>query len=616
MYLYTHATLPAVIAIVLFIGILAQWLAWRTRIPAIVLLTLCGVLAGPVLHILAPAQQLGHALDTVIGLSVAIILFDGGLNLRFHELKHAVSGVRRLVYLGIPLSFALYSITAHYVGGIAWPVALVFGAIIVVTGPTVILPLLRQAMLTRRVSSYLKWEAIINDPIGALLAVLVFDYFLYAAHGQFSGRVVWNLAIAVAVAALLGGAVAYALSFLFRRDQVPEYLKHPLVLVVVVTVFVSANAIQDEAGLLAVTVMGIALGNMRLASIEEMRRFKEYLAVLLVSTVFILLAANLDTSVLRHLRWDGALVILVIMVLARPVAIWIATIGARMRKRERLLLAWIAPRGIVAAATAGVLAPRLAEAGYADAELLVPLTFTLIFVTVLVHGLTLGRLARTLGLAATARNRLLIVGASPWTTEFARTLLAAGGQVLMVDTSWHRLRAPRLTGIPVYYGEILSDSAASSMELHDVGMLLAATSNDAYNALVCSTFATQVGRGQAFQLPMYPADVADAKFFMRGVRGRIAFSEDALYEDLWNRLTQGWTFQKTRLSEGYSYEKYLAECSPESLQLLAVHAGGNLMLHSLNLTYMPKVGDTVLSFGPPRRETVAESSGDLVEEKV
>lgn len=604
MHLYAPVTLPAVIALVLFIGVLAQWVAWRTRIPAIVLLTLCGVLVGPVLHILMPEKQLGHALGTVINLSVAVILFDGGLNLRFHELKQAVSGVRRLVYLGVPLSFALYSVTAHYVGGIAWPVALVFGAIIVVTGPTVILPLLRQAMLTRRVASYLKWEAIINDPIGALLAVLVFDYFLYAAHGQFSGQVLWNLATAVTVAALLGGAVAYVLGMLFRRDQVPEYLKHPLVLAVVVTVFVAANAIQDEAGLLAVTMMGIVLGNMRLASIDEMRRFKEYLAVLLVSIVFVLLAANLDTAVLEHLRWDGAFVILMIMLVARPVAIWIATIGARMRKRERLLLAWIAPRGIVAAATAGVLAPRLAEAGYRDAELLVPLTFTLIFVTVLVHGLTLGRVSRALGLAATARNRLLIVGASPWTTELARTLIAADASVLMVDTSWHRLRAPRLAGIPVYYGEILSESAAASLEMHDVGVLLAATSNDAYNALVCSTFAPHLGRGLAFQLPMYSADVADAKLFMRGVRGRIAFGEEALYEDLWNHLTSGWVFQKTRLTENYLFENYLADCTPGTLQLLAVHAKGNLMLHSLNLSFAPKPGDTVVSFGPSKRETL------------
>ncbi len=597
-----HLDLAGAVALILVLGVAAQWIAWRIKLPAIILLSAAGLVAGPVLHVLQPSLQFGHALETIISLSVAVVLFDGGLNLRFHELRHAAIGVRRLVYLGVPISFVLYGLATHYIGGLSWPVALVFGAIIVVTGPTVILPLLRQARLTRRVASYLKWEAIINDPIGALLAVLVFEYFIYSASGRFSGQVAWNLAIAVVAGGLSGGIVAYLTGQAFRRHLVPEYLKLPITLALVIGVFVGANAVQNEAGLLAVTVMGIVMGNMHLPNIEEMRRFKEYITILLVSLIFIVLTANLNPRILSHLRWDGALLILVIMVVARPLAVWVATFGAGMPKRERLLLAWIAPRGVVAVATVGVLAPRLQAAGYQDANLLVPLMFALVFITVLIHGLTLERIARAFGLAAAVSNRVLIVGASPWATGFAQALIDSGANALVVDTSWHQLSGPRLTGIPVYYGEILSETAEAALELHDVGILIAATSNDAYNALVCTAFAPSIGRGQVFQLPMYAAEAGDPKGVTRGMRGRIAFGDEALYEELWRKLNLGWVFQKTHLTETYTFEKYLADCPQGSMQLMVVKPTGGLTLHTKSAPFSPGPEDTVISFGPSRKE--------------
>lgn len=600
-------SLGVAIALVLVIGVSLQWLAWRFRLPAIALLTVGGLLIGPVFGVLDPVREFGHALDTIISLSVAVILFDGGLNLRFHELSHSASGVRRLVYLGVPLGFVLYSLATHYIGGLSWQVALVFGAIIVVTGPTVILPLLRQTALRRRIASYLKWEGIINDPIGALLAVLVFEYFLYSGSGWFSWQVLWNLGRAVLAAGVLGGVAAYTLGIVFRRDLAAEYLKYPLALAMVIGVFVAANAVQDEAGLLAVTIMGIALGNMPLASIEELRRFKEYVSTLLIAVVFVLLTASLDPGVLRHLHWDGALLIVVIMFVARPLVVWLSTLGAGMPWQERLLLAWIAPRGIVAAAVAGVFAPRLMRAGYADAQLLVPLMFVLVFVTVVAHGSTLGLLARRLGLAAAKRNRLLIAGASPWSSELARTLHEAGIPVLIVDNSWHRLRVPRLAGVPVYYGELLSDSASEALELNDVGTLLAATSNDAYNAHVCMTFAPYLGQNQVFQLPMY-ASANDIKHYSRARRGHQAFGEGAQYEELWRWHMQGWAFRKTGLSESYTYEKYLQDCAEGTLQLITIGVDGTLHVHGPKLPYQPVAGDTVVSFGPLRSQQAASTA--------
>lgn len=603
-----HIDLAGAIALVLVIGVGAQWLAWRTRIPAIIVLILVGLIVGPGLHILRPAQQFGHALETIIGLSVAVVLFDGGLNLRFHELRQAAVGVRRLVYLGVPLSFAFYSLATHYIAGFSWPAATVFGAIIVVTGPTVILPLLRQAKLTRRVASYLKWEAIINDPIGALLAVLVFEYFLYSEGGGFSSRVAWDLGRAVLAGGVCGGGIAYLLGRAFRRHVVPEYLGLPITLALVIGAFVAANAVQDEAGLLAVTVMGIVMGNMHLPNIEEMRRFKEYLTILLVAIIFILLTASLEPQALEHLRWGGGLLIAVVVLLARPLAVWIATLGAGMPVRERLLLAWIAPRGVVAVATIGVLAPRMLDAGFADANLLVPLMFVLVFATVLVHGLSLERIARLFGLAAAASNRVLIVGATPWTAGFARILIESGANALIVANSWHHLSNARLAGVPVYYGEILSESTEAALDLYDVGVVLAATGNDAYNALVCTAFAPSIGRGLVFQLPMFAA-AGNANSVTREKRGRIAFQAEAHYDELRRRIDQGWVFRKTRLTEVYSYEKYLADSPEGTLQLMVIKSSGGLSMNAQSTAFAPAVGDTVISFGPSRKDnpSIAES---------
>jgi NhaP-type Na+/H+ or K+/H+ antiporter len=264
---------------ILVVGVGAQWLAWRVRMPAIVLLTGGGLLIGPIAGLVPGGPDMQHAIEPFVSLCVAVILFEGGLSLQRSELREAARGVRRLVYVGGPLSWLLGSVAAHQIMGLSWPVALVFGAIMVVTGPTVIMPLLRQAGLNRRVSSYLKWEGIVNDPIGALLAVLTFQFFVFAGEGQGWAAVVQGLASAIAVAAGLGWAMGWLVGRAFQRGLVPEYLKSPVMLTLVLLVYVLSNGVQDEAGLLTVTIMGIVVGNMSLPGLQDMKRFKEYITV-------------------------------------------------------------------------------------------------------------------------------------------------------------------------------------------------------------------------------------------------------------------------------------------------------------------------------------------------
>ncbi len=608
-----HLTVTIVTIVALGVG--AQWLAWRSHLPAIILLAVAGLLAGPVFGLIDPSEDLGSRIPAVISLCVAIILFEGGLNLQLHELKVAAAGVRRLVYLGAPLAWGFSSVAAHYIGGLGWPVSLVFGAIMVVTGPTVIMPMLRQARLNRRTASYFKWEGIVNDPIGALLAVLVFQFISFQGLGL--GGVATGLGWALLSGGLLGGVGGWLTGKAFQKGMVPEYLKSPVMLGLVLVVYVSSNALQHEAGLLAVTIMGITVGNMRLAGIQDMKRFKEYITVMLVAVVFVILTADLDREVLGRIDWRGAALVAAVLLLTRPATIMLATVGAGMDIRDRLLLSWIAPRGIVAAATAGVMGPALAERARAvaespetveaaaqlarDAEALLPLVFAVIFATVFFHGLSIRWLARRFDLAASDKEKVLIVGGSPWSIALASKLQESGIGVLLADSSWHNLRPARLAGVPTFYGEILSEFAEESVELSHIGTVLCATSNDAYNALVCTALAHDVGRSRVFQLPMGDSSEEDPRSVSRPLRGQQAFDKDALFERLWRRHVRGWKFYRTRITENYKYSDFLGTLPQEAMQIMLIRADGSVRFLAVQQQIEPAAGDTVLYYAPERQ---------------
>src|SRR6056297_203269 len=394
-----------IVLMILAAGLASQWIAWLLKLPGIVVLIAAGLVLGPItgwLDMETPSDQLTE----LIGLGVAIILFEGGMDLRLGELKKAGRGVGRLVFLGGPLTWALSALAAHYVLGLQWPVALVLGAILLVTGPTVIQPILRYARLNDRSASLLKWEGIVNDPIGVLLAVLTFQYFTIDGDG-FSETML-GLGGAIVTAILLGGVGGWLLGKLYQRGGVPEHLKPPMLMVLVLVVYTLSNQVQHEAGLLSVTIMGTVLGNMKLSGREDLQRFKENLTIVLVSVLFIVITARLDFDQLLLLDAPAMVLIAAVLFLVRPVAVGLSTIGAKMRQADRVLLGWVAPRGIVAAATAGLFGPAMVAAGYDDARIMLPLVFAVIIATVLLHGLTLGPLGRRLGLAAEDDNGVQI----------------------------------------------------------------------------------------------------------------------------------------------------------------------------------------------------------------
>ncbi len=594
--------LTQTLIIIVSLGVFSQWIAWWLRIPAIVLFLACGTIAGPVLGVINPSEDIGDVLGPLVSLAVAMILFEGGMRLRLHEFKETASGVKRLVSLGAVLSWTFTTLAAYYIGGLGIEVSLLLGAILIVTGPTVIVPMLRQSGLNRRTASYLKWEGIINDPIGALLAVMIFQYFVFTSAGAGSDHVFVNLGWAILISLILGGGVAWTLAWAFNHTWVPEYLKAPLTFAFVLVIYGIASSIFAEAGLLAVTVMGMVMGNMNFAGMGELRRFKEYITILMVSTVFVVLTADIDPDVLRHLDWHAAALVFAIMFVVRPAAVLLSTAFTDMDWRDRALLAWIAPRGIVASAVAGLFGPRMVEAGYDGAELLLPLIFAVVFATVILHGFSIRRIAKWLKLAAEPHG-VLIAGASPWSTELARALTnELNVQVLLVDSSWHRLRAARLAGVRVLYGEVLSEQVQQSLELNEISCLLAATSNDAYNALVCSHFGTSLEHDRVFQLPMYAADEQnDSKVVARPLRGRPAFHENAQYEELWRRHFQNWQFYKTRITDGYSSEDFRRDCPADAIVIGILHEQGNLLFNPAKNGNRPGVGDTVIYYAPKKQ---------------
>lgn len=596
-----------VIALVGVLGIGAQWVAWRTGWPAIVLMLAAGFLAGPVFGLFDPEATFGDLLEPMIGIGVALILFEGGLSLDLRELRHSGSAVWRLATIGVLIGWGLGAIAASEIAGLDWPVAVLFGGILIVTGPTVVLPLLRQSNVQTRPASILKWEAIVNDPTGALCAVIAYEYFLKLAESP--GASLLEVVPPLILAALLAGGIGYLaariIAWAFPRGAVPEYLKVPVLFTVVIGVFVLSNKIEHEAGLLAVTVMGVALANMGVTSMRSIHPFKENVSVLLVSGIFILLSASLDWNELSYLDPRGEaglrflLFLIALLFLVRPLTVLISLLGSSIPWRERLFVAWIAPRGIVLVAISGLFALRLADLGYADGNVLIGLSFAVVVATIVAHGFTIDIAARLLGIKGTSRPGLLIVGSTPWTIALAKEMQALKSPVMIVDSSWQRLAAARREGLPFYHGEILNEATEHNLDLTPFQVLVAATDNEAYNALVCNEFAHEIGRDSVYQLGDNVED-DDKHALPESLRGRALFESGFGVADVNERQAQGWVFRKTRLSAEFDFEDAQEKLPDSAHMLLLLRENGRLRFFTHAARPEPRAGDIVLSFTPPQ----------------
>lgn len=581
------------IALIGVIGIGAQWVAWRTNKPAIALMLVAGILAGPVLGLIDPVRDFGALREPMIKLAVAVILFEGGLSLKFRELRQAGTAVFMLVFIGVPVGWALGTAAAYYGAGLPFELAALFGGVMVVTGPTVIAPMLRSLNIAPRVKNMLKWEGIVNDPIGALLAVGIYSYITHGGADANSVSIVTDVVAASVLAILIGGAAGFLLTWAFPRGWVPEYLKAPVLLTTVIAVFVLSDLIMHETGLITVTVMGVVMANRETYSTRSLQRFKEDLTVVLVSGVFIILSATLNWDVVKNFQFRFLIFLLLLLFVVRPLTIMTALLFTRIPLKERLFVAWIAPRGIVAVAVTGLFALRLTDYGVPGAEALVPLGFGVVIATIFAHGFTAGTFARWLGLDQGKGDGVLLVGANSWTIAFAQFVKEQDRGVMIADASKFALRRARRADIRVYQGDILDEVHEDAIDMGQYQQLIAATDNDSYNALVCGELAPEIGHDRVSRVAGEATGASQRL-------GRVFTIGGTTIDTQLDRLHAGWTFGRTRITEKFPYADFVARMKASGGDsLMVVKASGDLAIFSTRHRPTVEAGDTVWTFVPP-----------------
>mgnify|MGYP001815431177 FL=1 len=540
-----------VLSAIFVAGFACQWIAWRLKLPSILFLLLTGIFAGPVMGWLDPEALLGDLLTPVVSIAVAIILYEGSLTLKLSEIRGHGAVVRNLVTIGVAITWFVATLAAHLVLGWDLYLAALFGGIVTVSGPTVIMPLLRTIRPTRAVSSVLRWEGILVDPLGAILAVIVFDYIVVAQTAAGIGQVLTSLAIIVLTGSILGIAAGYSFGVVLRRHWVPDYLRDYMALASVLLVFGVSEMIHAESGLLAVTIMGIWQANMRGLDLEDILDFKESLAMVLVASLFILLAARIELSALTGLGVASLAILLALQFVAGPARAFVSSIGSELNWRERLYLGWIFPRGIVAAAVSALFALRLEEMGYAGAEDLVPLVFTIIIGTVVIQGLTGRVVARALGIADPEPTGVLIVGANALALTYGEALKKAGHNVLVASTGWDGISEARMKGLPVFYGSPVSSYADRHLNLLGLGNLLALSHRPGINELACVRFRYDFGR-QAVYTVRQSSEGEHEKYQVSGASGgRVLFSGKYSMSDLLSRIAKGADIKVTELTNEF-----------------------------------------------------------------
>jgi NhaP-type Na+/H+ or K+/H+ antiporter len=597
-----HLEIGTAIAVVLALGLGAEWLAWVLRLPSVLVLLAAGFVSGPVLGLLDLEFVSGDALMSLVSLSVGVILFEGSLSLRFSDLGGASRLVLRLLTIGVAITWVTISAVAVVVFGMSVEVAILLGAILLVTGPTVIVPLLLHLRPVGQSGAALRWEGIINDPIGVALAVLVFEAVAAGSLHQAGVAVVGTLLGTVLFGSVLGGVGAAVVILALKRYWLPDSLHSPVALSLAVAAFAASNTLQPDSGLLAVTVMGIALANQRAVSIVHIIEFKENLRVLLISMLFIVLAANVDGQAVQALLPQGLLFVAIVVLLARPLAVFLSTVGAGATFREKAFMSWLAPRGIVAASIASLFAFRLESLGYADAALIEPITFIVVAATVLVYGLTAAPLARRLGLAEQRPQGVLIMGADHWVREIAAVLQSQGIRVLLVDSNWAHLAAARMSGLRAVYSSVVSQYTLDELDLGGVGRLLAMSPIDEFNTLAVQHFSGIFGRANVYQVAPDTGGRTRASVSPR-LTGRILFGRDLTFSLVARLVESGSAVKTTCLTEEFTLEEYKRYYGGAARILFAVEPSGRLHVQADDSQTSFRPGACLVSLIVPKDET-------------
>lgn len=502
---------------IIILGILAQWVAWRLKLPAILPLILIGLAVGPMstfftedgTKLLEPMWNAneenglfpGERLFNFVSLAISIILFEGGLTLKRAEIFNVAPSIIKLITIGSIVTFFGAGIASHFLFGLSWPIAFLFSSLIIVTGPTVITPILRNIPLKKDISAVLKWEGILIDPIGALVAVLVYEFISVEAGGEFTQQALAEFGKILVIGGSFGFSAAYALYLFIKKNWIPHYLMNVVTLSAVLGVFVLSDQFAHESGLLAVVVMGMVLGNINLPNLKDILYFKESLSVLLISILFILLAANINMEDLYLIyNWNTVALFALVVFLIRPIGVFLSTAGSNLKFNEKLFISWVGPRGIVAAGIASLFGLKLIMKGESGAEYITPLVFMIVLGTVLLNATTARLFARVSGVFLKQSNGIVIIGASHVCRLVAKYLQKNDRHVVLIDSNPDNVEKSNAMELNAMESNIFSDDLTANIEFSDIGYLLALTASDEVNKYSLSKFQKHLGENGAFRL--------------------------------------------------------------------------------------------------------------------
>ena len=501
---------------IVILGILAQWVAWKFKIPAILPLILIGLLVGPIAAEFLSEDGTkwiepiwngekglfpGDGLYYFVSLAISIILFEGGLTLKLNEIKNVGPVITKIITLGSAITFFGAGVVAHFLFNLNWELSFLFSGLIIVTGPTVITPILRNIPLKKDVSTVLKWEGILIDPIGALVAVLVFEFISVGGGSGFTKTALIEFGKIVLFGTTFGFTFAHGLAFVINKKMIPHYLLNVASLSTVLLVFVASDVFAHESGLLAVVVMGMVLGNGKLSNLKELLYFKESLSVLLISILFILLAANINIEDLLLLyTWKTAVLFAVVVFVIRPIAVFLSTRKSNLKLNEKLFISWVGPRGIVAAGIASLFGSKLLRQGVEGAEYITPLVFMIVLGTVLLNATTARLFAKMVGVFLKSSDAILFVGASSPARLIANYLKENGKRVILIDSNKEYVEDAKKADLEAFTVDVYGNDLSDNIELNDVGYLIAMTGSEAVNEFAVKSFSKAFGEQGSYRL--------------------------------------------------------------------------------------------------------------------
>ncbi|MEZ4702843.1 MAG: cation:proton antiporter [Rhodothermales bacterium] len=609
------------LAAIIVLGVMAQWLSWRFKIPSILLLLIFGFLAGPVTGLLNPEELMGSLLYPFLSLAVGLILFESGLHFRMQDVRDAGNVVRHLITVGLIATWGMVAAAAFYILHMDLSMSILIGALLVVTGPSVVVPLLRHVRPLGRVGAIGKWEGMFNDPIGAILAVLVLKTVVFLNEPIVGGLEVSSMSEAFVHAGLglllilfvsIGVSVTSTglLYLLLQKRLVPDYLKNAVALTVVVGAFAISEVLREESGLLTTAMLGIAIANLRFGSVPRFSHFKADVRVLLLAIVFILFGARLDITELSYINQNTLLFLAILLFAIRPLAVLISAIGSRINWRELIFLSWMAPRGIVAAALAALFSFQLEEIFPESSSGLVPVVFMVVIGTVAIYGLTATPLARLLKLAHPNPQGALFIGAQSWVRRMAKVLQEQGFKVMLIDSDPRNVAHAQQAGLDARMAHVLSKDVIDELELSEMGRMLVMTPNEEINALATLNFHEYFDSSEVYQLPVRPRDdFRQTNEYIEHIRGRQLFGDNVTFASLNTRFISGASIKTGMLSEEFTYDDFQMRYGKNAIPLFVMRPSGILHVFTADDTPEPQPGDTLIALINRVDRVAGESDG-------